>query len=858
MSGEVRCDTEPVDGCIVALLQPSDSCIISYTVSDQQGYYTLKAPGLSSELLLKVTGFNIKRKMRRVKAESQICNIIVEKESMVLREVVVKAQKLWGSRDTLNYLVSAYTRDQDRTIGDVLRQLPGITIEDNGVVKYQGTPINNFYIENMDMLQGRYSLATQGIKAEDVATVQVLENHEHIRALQDQEPTERAAINLKLKDKAKGVWSKTADVGAGGYFEGPLWDATLLAMYFGKNRQHLMRYRSGNTGRGDNGETVHYGITSNSGSHMVDIVKHGLPPVGNGTFGYHHGLNLNNLVKLSDSATVTCNFNYSHNLSRGKAFSQTTYMLPDGTNLSLTENISDHTHINTADLQLAYEKNTKRKYLNNTLSVSGRWEEGHGNIVSSRMNSLSLQDDASNEDEETNSIAQSLHYRSIALINKTRLVRRTKKGGGFEWTSTNSFSSTPQVLSISEGMTAYQDIGLNTVSTGNGFDILRNVQSHHWTFSASAHLDAVYTSLTTNLSHPDAPIAPNGDMEHLHTIVDIGPVARYVKGSFQFSLRMPVATTYTRLNNAAIHGELTDIGRVRFRVSPSFSLIWKATDKFTFNANANYAMSETPWRKMFTASIMDNYRSLSRYRAALNDSYSASTQFKVLFKDLFNSLFARLEGGWNRTWSDIAYGTTFDANAHSIIETAYMPNHFDDYQLAVYGRKDINWQTMQVELSLTGKYGNGNILRQSVLTAYHGISYVLHGTLAFDIVDGCRIDYNATWSYNRSVYADRAVTCRILNQHAQLNLCLLPSRLFLNANVSHSHNSNLTSSKKDYLFMGSGLLYKISKKVELNLDGDNLANIRTYRNRSLGDMEEYYTEYHLRPLSVILTAHIYL
>ena len=54
------------------------------------------------------------------------------------------------------------------------------------------------------MLQGRYNLATQGIKAEDVATVQVLENHEHIRSRKDQTPSARAAINLKLKDKAKG------------------------------------------------------------------------------------------------------------------------------------------------------------------------------------------------------------------------------------------------------------------------------------------------------------------------------------------------------------------------------------------------------------------------------------------------------------------------------------------------------------------------------------------------------------------------------------------------------------------------------------------------------------------------------
>ena len=121
-------------------------------MTDESGHYSLQARIGQSEVLVRVAGFNVKRKTVRIKAQSQTLNFNMERESVMLREAVVKAQKLWGSRDTLNYLVSAYTRGHDRTIGDVLRQLPGITIEDNGVIKYQGTPINRFYIENLDML----------------------------------------------------------------------------------------------------------------------------------------------------------------------------------------------------------------------------------------------------------------------------------------------------------------------------------------------------------------------------------------------------------------------------------------------------------------------------------------------------------------------------------------------------------------------------------------------------------------------------------------------------------------------------------------------------------------------------------
>ncbi|MGP1481680.1 MAG: hypothetical protein ACTTJL_08320 [Hoylesella enoeca] len=854
ISGRVRCGRTFVDGCMVVLLQPSDSSMVAYTMTDKQGRYSLHAVTALSELLIKVTGFNVKRQLAHIKACSQTLDFSVEEENMVLREVVVKSRKLWGNRDTLNYLVSAYTRDRDRTIGDVLRQLPGITIEDNGVIRYQGTPINHFYIENLDMLQGRYNLATQGVKAEDVATVQVMENHEHVRALQDQTPTERAAINLKLKDKAKGVWTKTADLGAGGYADGPLWDATLQMMYLGKSRQHMMRYGGNNVGRDNDAGTVHYGIPAAGGSRMVDIVGHGSPPVGNGMFGYRHGLNLNNLVKFSDHATLNYNFNYSHTLLHGNSFSRTTYLLPDGSERLLTEDIADRNHTNSAHLQLIYEKNAEHRFLNNTLSIFGQWNKGRGNILSNNLINSFLPGGTGG----ASSVSQVLHYRSLGITNRTRLVLRTPKGGGFEWTSTNSMSSTPQALAIGGSMAARQDIDLTSISTLNGFEMLRDLRSHNWTLSASAHLNATYTTLNSRLTHPDAPTAAHGDMGHLHGDMRVGPIVQYVNGTFQSALSFPIDLTYTRLDNANMPDEQTDASRLRLYLQPSLSLTWKATGKFTFYANANYSADETTWRKLFTASVMQNYRSLSRYRATLNDSYHADAHFKVSFKDIFNSIFAHLEGGWKRSWSNVAYGTTLDAKAHSVVEAAYMPNHSSRYTLTAYGRKDIDWHTIQMELSVTGSRGENEMLRQSVLTTYRTTNYILHGTLAFDLISGCRINYQATWQRNRSVSANHVLTYGEFSQRGQFNLRLVPSRLFLNLHASHTHNKSLASGKKDYVFIGAGLQFKWSKQVELNLNGDNLTNIHTYTTHSLGDLEETYTEFHLRPRSVILTAHLYL
>ena len=852
--GQAHCGTEKVVGALVTMLQPADSSIVAYATTDKQGFYTLKATTQLSEVLLSISGFNIKQKTTRIKAHSQTLDFHVEEENRILREVVVKSQKLWGNRDTLNYLVSAYTRDKDRSIGDVLKKLPGITIEDNGVIKYQGNPINHFYIENLDMLQGRYNLATQGIKAEDVATVQVLENHEHIRSRQDQTPSERAAINLKIKDKAKGIWSKSADLGAGHNHDETLWEAMLQTMYFGKDKQHMLRYSGDNLGRSLEMGTDHYGFSSEENSRMVSLVEHSSPPIGNSLFGYRHSINLNNLAKLSDSITINYNLNYNHNFASGHSFSQTTYFLPNGEKQLLMEDIADRTHTHSANIQLIYEMNLQRCYLKNAFSLWGRWNEGRGEILSGHQFHPQILNGTSGD----SSISQALHYRSLGVTNRTHWVYRTAKGGGFEWISTNRVSKTPQTLIIAGERPAHQDIEITAISTSNRFRLLRDLRSSKWTLSSSGNLNTNYTILTSALTHPNIPVAPHGDMNHLHTSVDLGPVAQYTSGNFQSELSLPVALTYTALHNAAVEGEETDAHRLRLYLQPSVSLHWKASDYFTLNANAHYSVSETPWRKLLTANVMQNYRSLSRYRATLDNSYNAGAHFKVAFKDIFSSVFAHLEGNWQRSWSDIAYGTTLDAQAHTIVEAAYMPNQSNRYMLTAYGRKDIDWHTLQIELSATRSWGESEMLRQSVLTTYSTTSYALQGTLSFDIVSGYRLDYKATWQRQRSTAPQQTFSFDELSQRAELSLRLLPSRLFLNLHANHTHNSSLTSERKDYLFIGSSLQFKFSKKVEFNLNGDNLTNIHSYSSRSIGDMENYYSEYYLRPLSITLTAHLYL
>ena len=152
----------------VMLMIPEDSTIVDYYLTDEKGNYKLTYNGNISHLLVTISAFDIKRQSQRVENKSQTVNFTTEEGSIVIQEVIVKPTKMWGEKDTINYLVSEFKGNKDLVIGDVLKKIPGINVKESGEITYKGKPINKFYIEDMDMLQGRYGIATTNVSADDL------------------------------------------------------------------------------------------------------------------------------------------------------------------------------------------------------------------------------------------------------------------------------------------------------------------------------------------------------------------------------------------------------------------------------------------------------------------------------------------------------------------------------------------------------------------------------------------------------------------------------------------------------------------------------------------------------------------
>lgn len=201
--GILKCATsgQPIPDVYIMLMTEDGKRILAYSYSQPDGSFILECPqGPQQEFLLTTSRLGYEPYRQKIPAQTQQTEILLKESSLTLREVKVISSPIRRQGDTISYYMSNFHRPQDRNLADVLARMPGIHVQSDGRVQYDGKPINRFYIEDMNLLGERYSLATKNLSPSDIAAVQVYENHEPIKMLRDRSQTEQAALNIKLKD----------------------------------------------------------------------------------------------------------------------------------------------------------------------------------------------------------------------------------------------------------------------------------------------------------------------------------------------------------------------------------------------------------------------------------------------------------------------------------------------------------------------------------------------------------------------------------------------------------------------------------------------------------------------------------
>ena len=109
-----------------------------------------------------------------------------------------------GISKSVRYDVAKFTDTRDRKLQDVLDKLPGMSKwEWSGGTNYwyNGAWVQKIYINGKDILGGNY-LPVYNLKPEDVESLEILENHVHVKVMNGVQYSDNATLNIILKPEA--------------------------------------------------------------------------------------------------------------------------------------------------------------------------------------------------------------------------------------------------------------------------------------------------------------------------------------------------------------------------------------------------------------------------------------------------------------------------------------------------------------------------------------------------------------------------------------------------------------------------------------------------------------------------------
>ena len=378
-------------GNAIVTVKNEQGRIVSFTESDNKGSFSLtvgRETALKGTLQVSLMSYK-KKEIPLNGGESQYYEIELEPTSIRIKEVTVKARRMNKEGDTLTYFVENFAQTQDRSIGDVLKKMPGIQVSNTGQIQYNGININKFYIEGQDLLEGRYGIATQGISYQDISRVEVLENHQPIKVLQDNEYSEQAAINLRLKQKSKAHLI-TRESGAIGYADkGKVrWEADLFGMLFNKRIQSITTYQSNNIGNElsynirnyyGNGGTETNSYISGLFSHTNNLKEQRT------LFNNTHLLSNNQLWSIGKEVELKTQIDYYRDCSEVEKYVRTQYFLPDSIQVYQEKNQAERRKHLLAGA-VVIEANKTKMYLKHLLNVSLSWNDTKSLTIGSYPN----------------------------------------------------------------------------------------------------------------------------------------------------------------------------------------------------------------------------------------------------------------------------------------------------------------------------------------------------------------------------------------------------------------------------------------------------------------------------------------
>jgi len=209
---------KPLEVANVIAYKKADNALSGYGITNDKGRYKIVVPA-NNTYVLKVSFIGLSAKPKQIEAKKvdlQVDFTMTEKSNELDEVEVVYEMPVVVKGDTLVYNTDSFTNGTERKLGDVLKKLPGIEVNEDGEIEVEGKTVNNVMIEGKKFFDGDSKLATQNIPADAVDKVEVLKNFDEVGQMRNlRNNQDNVAINIKLKEGKKNFWFGDITAGSG-------------------------------------------------------------------------------------------------------------------------------------------------------------------------------------------------------------------------------------------------------------------------------------------------------------------------------------------------------------------------------------------------------------------------------------------------------------------------------------------------------------------------------------------------------------------------------------------------------------------------------------------------------------------
>ncbi|HBK32153.1 MAG TPA: TonB-dependent receptor [Porphyromonadaceae bacterium] len=200
---------EALPGVTIRLLQKSDSTLITGTLSQENGSFSMYAPKGAYFTRISYIGYADVIQQVNISSESpfaELDTIALHEQDILLNEMVFTAvaPEIILKGDTLEYDAGRHKLSESAMVEDLLKKLSGVEVGADGKIKVNGKEIKEILLEGKEFFSSDPKVASKNLPAKMIDKVQVVDKKsesEKTTGFDDGE--EQMVINLTVKPSMK-------------------------------------------------------------------------------------------------------------------------------------------------------------------------------------------------------------------------------------------------------------------------------------------------------------------------------------------------------------------------------------------------------------------------------------------------------------------------------------------------------------------------------------------------------------------------------------------------------------------------------------------------------------------------------